>query len=58
MPLAQVENELGFFKDDKAYVRHLVATARRHLGNDVVLYTTDPPAVAARGSLLGGEVFT
>ncbi len=31
---------------------------RRHLGDDVVLYTTDPPQITVRGSLYGGDVYT
>ncbi len=54
----QVENEYGFCGSDRTYLRHLVATARRHLGPDVILYTTDPPPNVARGSLPGDEVYT
>jgi hypothetical protein len=36
----QIENEYGFCGSDKDYLRHLVATARMHLGADVILYTT------------------
>jgi len=54
----QVENEYGFCGSDRTYLRHLVATARRYLGPDVILYTTDPPPNVARGSLPGDEVYT
>ena len=54
----QVENEYGFCGSERNYLRHLVATARRHLGPDVILYTTDPPPNVARGSLPGDEVYT
>ena len=54
----QVENEYGFCGSEKAYLRHLVASARRHLGNDTILYTTDPPAITPKGSLYGDEVYT
>ena len=53
-----MENEYGFCGSDRTYLRHLVATARRHLGPDVILYTTDPPPNIARGSLPGDEVYT
>ncbi|KAL4450728.1 hypothetical protein ABPG77_001084 [Micractinium sp. CCAP 211/92] len=56
--MVQVENEYGFCGDDKEYLRHLIATARRHLSDDVLLFTTDPPNMAARGSIKGGEVYT
>ncbi|OAY79034.1 Beta-galactosidase 8 [Ananas comosus] len=36
-----VENEFGSFGDDKNYLHHLVDLARRHLGTDTILYTTD-----------------
>lgn len=57
--MLQIENEYGFCgNDDKSYMRHLAATARRHLGDDVLLYTTDPAHVAAQGTLPGDEVFS
>jgi beta-galactosidase len=43
---------------DKVYLRHLAATARAHLGDDLILYTTDPAHVAAAGTLPGDEVLT
>ena len=54
----QIENEYGFCGSSKVYLRHLAATARRHLGNDTILYTTDPPAIAPKGSIYGEEVYT
>ena len=54
----QIENEYGFCGSSKAYLRHLAATARRHLDNDTILYTTDPPAIAPKGSIYGEEVYT
>jgi beta-galactosidase len=36
-----MENEYGYYGEDKAYLRHLVAKARQHLGQQVLLYTTD-----------------
>lgn len=56
--MLQIENEYGFCGKDKAYLRYLAATAKRLLGQDVLLYTTDPPTVAAEGSLPGDEVLT
>ena len=54
----QVENEYGYCGSDAGYIRHLVRTARRILGDGVVLYTTDSPSLAADGSLPGDEVYT
>ncbi len=39
-------------------VRHLVALARTMLGNEVVLYTTDPPPYVANGTLAGDALFS
>ena len=54
----QIENEYGYCGSDKAYLRHLLATARQQLGDDVILFTTDPPDIAHLGSLPGDDVFT
>ena len=41
----QVENEYGsYFACDKDYMQHLEGVFRQHLGNDVVLFTTDGAA--------------
>ena len=56
---AQIENEYGFCPfNDKVYLRHLVDLARKALGPDAVLFTTDPPQVTEIGSLRGEEVLT
>lgn len=56
---AQIENEYGFCPfNDKVYLRHLVDLARKALGSDAVLFTTDPPQVTEIGSLRGEEVLT
>ncbi|KAG2322482.1 hypothetical protein Bca52824_015695 [Brassica carinata] len=39
--MVQIENEYGSYGNDKAYLRNLVTMAARHLGNDIILYTTD-----------------
>ncbi|WZZ05911.1 hypothetical protein YC2023_091832 [Brassica napus] len=39
--MVQIENEYGSYGNDKAYLRNLVTMARGHLGNDIILYTTD-----------------
>lgn len=58
----QLENELGYFGADMgteqvaAYLSALVAMARRHLGQDVLLYTADPPQGIKQGSLPGHAV--
>lgn len=40
------------------YLRHLVDLARKALGPDALLFTTDPPQVTEIGSLRGEEVLT
>ena len=40
------------------YLRHLVHLARKALGPDAMLFTTDPPQVTEIGSLRGEEVLT
>ena len=54
----QIENEYGFVGGDLNYVRHLVGLARGILGQEAILFTTDPPPVVQKGSLPGDEVFT
>ncbi|XP_043093436.1 beta-galactosidase [Puntigrus tetrazona] len=52
----QVENEYGsYFACDFNYIRHLSLLFRAHLGDDVVLFTTDGPTVGYLkcGSLQG-----
>ncbi|KAK9824996.1 hypothetical protein WJX81_007218 [Elliptochloris bilobata] len=56
--LVQIENEYGYCGSDKAYLRHLLASARQQLGGNVILFTTDPPDIAHLGSLPGAEVLT
>ena len=55
----QLENEYGFLRveNDKRYMRHLVHLARRDLGDDILLFTTDPPPVLEYGSLPGDEIY-
>ena len=55
---SQVENEYGYCGSDPGYIRHLLGTARAVLGDDVIFFTTDPPALAAAGSLPGDELYT
>ena len=54
-----MENEYGFIGDahDKHYMRHLVKLARKALGDEIVLFTTDPPGNVEKGSLPGDEIF-
>ena len=54
----QVENEYGYCGSDAAYIRHLLTTAKASLGEDVIFFTTDPPSLAAAGSLPGDELYT
>ncbi|KAL0030525.1 hypothetical protein WJX79_001635 [Trebouxia sp. C0005] len=58
--MVQLENEYGFIGDahDKQYMRHLVKLARKALGDDIVLFTTDPPPVVEKGSLPDDEIFS
>lgn len=56
--MVQVENEYGFCGENKSYLRHLIRLARTHLGEDIVLFTTDPPEIAAKGSIAGDAVYT
>jgi hypothetical protein len=53
----QVENEYGYYGEDKEYLRRLVAKARQHLGPELLLYTTDGTneAVVRRGTLEGAR---
>jgi beta-galactosidase len=56
--MVQIENEYGFCGTDAGYLRHLKTSAHQLLGEDVLLYTTDPAHVASTGTLPGDEVFT
>ena len=51
----QVENEFGFVGPNEPYLRHITDTARQGLGNEVVLYSTDPPSVITKGTLGGSD---
>ncbi|KAK6787411.1 hypothetical protein RDI58_015936 [Solanum bulbocastanum] len=58
--MGQIENEFGSYGDDKAYLHHLVRIARRHLGDDVILYTTDGGSRENlnKGTIPGDAVFS
>jgi len=58
--MVQIENEFGLCNNgnDTVYLRHLAALAKNLLGEDQVLFTTDPAHAAAQGSLPGDELFT
>lgn len=64
--MVQIENEYGSYGQvstipaDHAYIEHLIAQARTHLGPTAVLYTTDggSPTFMAHGSLNGSAVYT
>jgi hypothetical protein len=48
----------GFCGEDKEYLRRLIDITRTHLSSDVLLFSTDPPGVASRGSIMGDELYT
>ncbi|XP_019228567.1 PREDICTED: beta-galactosidase 17 isoform X2 [Nicotiana attenuata] len=58
--MVQIENEFGSYGDDKAYLHHLARIARRHLGDDVILYTTDGGSRENlnKGTIPGDAVFS
>ncbi|XP_075075017.1 beta-galactosidase 17 isoform X2 [Nicotiana tabacum] len=58
--MVQIENEFGSYGDDKAYLHHLARIARRHLGDDVILYTTDGGSRENlnKGTIPGDTVFS
>ncbi|CAN1286585.1 Beta-galactosidase 17 [Linum perenne] len=58
--MVQIENEFGSYGDDQAYLRHLVRLARRHLGDSIILYTTDGGAREnlEKGTIPGDSVFS
>ena len=52
-----MENEFGFVGPNEKYMRHLVGTVRTVLGDDLIIYTTDPPPNIAAGSLADDSVY-
>ncbi|KAH7292374.1 hypothetical protein KP509_29G065200 [Ceratopteris richardii] len=58
--MVQVENEFGSFGEDKEYLEHLVNQARLHLGNNIIIYTTDGASEInlENGSLKRPDVYT
>lgn len=57
--MVQIENEYGSYGSDKLYLQLLQIQARLHLGDDVILYTTDGAATEnlGKGSLPENGVF-
>ncbi|PIA42967.1 hypothetical protein AQUCO_02000429v1 [Aquilegia coerulea] len=57
--MVQIENEFGSYADDKSYLHHLVTLARKHLGSDTILYTTDGGSrdTLEKGTIPGANVF-
>ena len=53
-----MENEYGFCGDSKSYLRNLIAAAKAAFGEDMIIFTTDPPSIVEKGSLEGDEVYT
>nr|GEV37617.1 beta-galactosidase 17 [Tanacetum cinerariifolium] len=58
--MVQIENEFGSYGDDKDYMHHLVNLARSHLGDDIILYTTDGGTrdTLTKGTIRGETVFS
>ncbi|KAG8362986.1 hypothetical protein BUALT_BualtUnG0016800 [Buddleja alternifolia] len=58
--MVQIENEFGSYGDDKAYLHYLVKLARGHLGNNIILYTTDGGSreTLGKGTIRGDAVFS
>ncbi|KAF3450599.1 hypothetical protein FNV43_RR06688 [Rhamnella rubrinervis] len=58
--MVQIENEYGSYGDDKDYLHHLVRLARFHLGDDIILYTTDGGSrdTLEKGTIRGDAVFS
>lgn len=55
---SQIENEFGFVGPDLPYLKELLRIAREILGDDVIIYTTDPPPRLANGTIPGPDVYT
>lgn len=57
---AQVENEYGFCDNspDLPYLTFLRDLAAEILGEETILYTTDPPYVVEKGSMWGKQVYS
>ncbi|XP_048234475.1 beta-galactosidase 17 [Ricinus communis] len=58
--MVQIENEFGSYGDDKAYLHHLIKLAREHLGERIILYTTDGGSreTLEKGTIRGDTVFS
>ncbi|GAB4842544.1 Beta-galactosidase 17 [Ancistrocladus abbreviatus] len=58
--MVQIENEYGSYGDDKEYMRRLVTLARAHLGDDIILYTTDGGSrdLLEKGTIQGDTVYS
>ncbi|KAG7589931.1 Glycoside hydrolase 35 catalytic domain [Arabidopsis suecica] len=58
--MVQIENEYGSYGNDKAYLRKLVSMARGHLGDDIIVYTTDggTKATLEKGTVPVDDVYS
>lgn len=58
--MVQIENEYGSYGNDKVYLHHLVRLAKLHLGDDVILYTTDGGTreTLKKGTITGDSIFS
>lgn len=59
-----MENELGFFGKEKGlakvhdYLRALINLTRSLVGDEVLLFTVDPPYAIEYGTLYGDEIYS
>ncbi|KAK9790354.1 hypothetical protein WJX73_002613 [Symbiochloris irregularis] len=59
--MVQLDNEYGYVEwapRNKDYIRWLATLAKQHLGNQTMLFTTDPPDIAEAGTLPESEIYT
>eukprot|EP00884_Botryococcus_braunii_P002882 jgi/Botrbrau1/12595/Bobra.0169s0123.1 len=56
--MVQIENEFGFIGPNLLYLKDLLRIARATLGDDVIIYTTDPPPHLDNGTIPGPDVYT
>ena len=59
-PGMQIENEYGFcpLAPDAKYLSFLKDRIHQYLGEDTIIYTTDPPSVINKGTIPGKDVYS